>query len=250
MSGSSIRPVKAVLFDYGHTLVDMPGWPEYLALQETRVGEHLGEQLQALTDGHERLAKALRATASLHDQSYLQGEIEEQVLRDLYRQGFGSVGLELDEADLDAIVDIDHAISAEAFSHGSHAAETLNALRRKGIRMGIVSNNIYLVDKARALWPLLRETDAHFDVVIFSSDAGLAVRKPHPAIYRAALAGLGADPAEVVFVGDRLREDVQGPMREGMQRAFLTHEYRQEEDPAGEAARVLTRLDELLDEIA
>ncbi len=243
-------PVRGVLFDYGHTLVDMPGWPEYLALQETRMGAHLAEQLHALADGHERLARALRAAARLHDQSYLQGELGEQVLRDLYRQGFASVGLELDEADLDAIVDIDHAISAEAFAHGSHAPETLEALRRRGIRLGIVSNNIYLVDKARALWPLLRDTEAHFDVVIFSSDAGLALRKPHPAIYRAALAGLGLDPAEVVFVGDRLREDVQGPRREGMQRAFLTHEYRQEPDPAGEAARILSRLDDLLDEIA
>jgi FMN phosphatase YigB (HAD superfamily) len=46
-----------------------------------------------------------------------------------------------------------------------------------------------------------------------------------------------------VFVGDRVREDVQGPKSLGM-RAVLTREWRQEDDP-GVADFVIQRLDEL-----
>jgi len=80
-----------------------------------------------------------------------------------------------------------------------------------------------------------------FDAVSFSSEVG--VRKPHPAIYADALRKLGADPSRTLFVGDRVREDVQGPQAQGM-RAVLTREWRQEDDP-GVADFVIQRLGEL-----
>jgi len=54
---------------------------------------------------------------------------------------------------------------------------------------------------------------------------------------------LGADPSRTLFVGDRVREDVQGPQALGM-RAVLTREWRQEDDP-GVADFVIARLGEL-----
>ncbi|TMG31944.1 MAG: HAD family hydrolase, partial [Chloroflexi bacterium] len=75
----------------------------------------------------------------------------------------------------------------------------------------------------------------------FSSEVG--VRKPHPQIFTDALRKVGVDAARAVFVGDRVREDVQGPQRLGM-RAVLTREWRQEDDP-GAADAVIQRLGEL-----
>jgi putative hydrolase of the HAD superfamily len=49
------------------------------------------------------------------------------------------------------------------------------------------------------------------------------VRKPGPAIYRAALDQIGVEPANALFVGDRVREDVQGPAALGMRTCLVTY---------------------------
>jgi len=77
--------------------------------------------------------------------------------------------------------------------------------------------------------------------VTFSSEVG--VRKPHPEIFTDALRKVGIEPGRALFVGDRVREDIQGPQRLGM-RAVLTREWRQEDDP-GVADSVIQRLGEL-----
>jgi HAD superfamily hydrolase (TIGR01662 family) len=240
--------VRGVLFDYGHTLVDMPGWEEYLRHLEERLEPIVAPAMPGDPEVKKAIIiKALRKVADDYDGSYIRGEIEEQVLRLLYDEAFAKYGIQLTPAQLDGIIDEDHAISSEVFTVGAGVPEMLEELRRRGIRLGIVSNNIYLAEKAQALWPLLTETDAHFSTVVFSSDVG--VRKPHPEIYQVALRGLGIDPSQVAFVGDRVREDVQGPKSQGIGRAFLTVEHRQEVDTKREATAVLMRLPELLEHI-
>ena len=55
----------------------------------------------------------------------------------------------------------------------------------------------------------------------FSSEIGL--RKPAPRIYQAVLERLGVEPADALFVGDRVREDVQGPAALGMRTCLVTY---------------------------
>jgi putative hydrolase of the HAD superfamily len=64
-----------------------------------------------------------------------------------------------------------------------------------------------------------------FAAVVTSVDVGW--RKPHPRIFAAALAALGIEPAEAVFVGDTYVPDFVGPERAGIP-AYLI-------DPAGVA---------------
>jgi putative hydrolase of the HAD superfamily len=52
------------------------------------------------------------------------------------------------------------------------------------------------------------------DYAVFSSEVGK--RKPHPAIFERALAELGVDAGDAVFVGDRLYEDIRGAGELGM----------------------------------
>jgi putative hydrolase of the HAD superfamily len=59
---------------------------------------------------------------------------------------------------------------------------------------------------------------SHFQAVITS--IGLRRKKPHPAIYHAALDAVGATAATAVFVGDTKLADYDGPRRMGM-RAYL-----------------------------
>ena len=54
----------------------------------------------------------------------------------------------------------------------------------------------------------------YFPTRIYSSV--VAVRKPHPRIFRTALKQLKLSPADVLFVGDRLRMDICGAKWSGM----------------------------------
>jgi putative hydrolase of the HAD superfamily len=53
-----------------------------------------------------------------------------------------------------------------------------------------------------------------FDAVVLSVDVGR--RKPHPAMYQAALAALSCRPADAVFVGDTFDADYAGPTAAGI----------------------------------
>lgn len=55
----------------------------------------------------------------------------------------------------------------------------------------------------------------YFTAVVCSAEVG--VEKPHPAIFEHALARLGRLPEEVLHVGDRVREDVEGALALGME---------------------------------
>ena len=87
-----------------------------------------------------------------------------------------------------------------------HVAETMEALRRMGKRLGIISNII-----STSFVPhILREygIGQYMECVVLSSEAG--VRKPNPAIFEIALRQLGVKAENVAYVGDTLSRDVLG----------------------------------------
>ncbi len=237
---------KAILFDYGHTLVNMVGWDEHREKLLRNVRPILEPALSDEPDEFERVAlRAITQVADDYEGSYRVGQIDEQVLVELYRRAFQMGGNPLPDSLLEAIADADHKTFGENVTVGPGVPEMLEELNRRGVRLGIVSNNIYLLEKGQATFPLVRAADTYFDTVIFSSDVGK--RKPHPSMYQAALKELEVDPSQSVFVGDRVREDVQGPKENGIGAAFLTHEYRVEEDTGNDADGILTRLPDLLE---
>lgn len=96
---------------------------------------------------------------------------------------------------------------------------TLQQLQSEGYRFGLVSNSVFPVQFHRqelAHYGLLD----YFTFTIFSSDLG--VRKPHPEIFKQALKALSVgsaeqiEPPQVIFVGDRMREDIWGPQQIGL----------------------------------
>lgn len=87
------------------------------------------------------------------------------------------------------------------------------ALRDRGLKLGVVSNAF---DPPALLHRDLADAgiSARVDHAVFSSEVG--TRKPHAAIFERSLGALGVEPAEAVFVGDRLYEDVRGAAEVGM----------------------------------
>jgi putative hydrolase of the HAD superfamily len=101
--------------------------------------------------------------------------------------------------------------------------DVLRWLKDRNLALAVVSNSIfpreYHLEELTGfgLTPF-------FHSIVFSSDVGR--RKPHPEIFRKVLGELSVSPAEVIFVGDRMREDVQGPQNLGMRSILRCHPRR------------------------
>jgi putative hydrolase of the HAD superfamily len=108
------------------------------------------------------------------------------------------------------LIDALRAADASEMVAYPESAATLEALQGRGLRLGVCSNWGWDLDTYLAQAGLLRLVD----VAVTSAQAG--ARKPHPRVYAVSLAALGAQPSEVLFVGDSWGPDVIGPTRAGM----------------------------------
>jgi HAD superfamily hydrolase (TIGR01549 family) len=240
-----METLQAVLFDYGHTLLDFTLAEDRLLACYEEVRRML--EAQALRDVPEAavlVREVSRQAAARSQESYDKGELQELDIVRLFEQALSGLGLHLEDAFVRQIVETEHRALATALRMPEENLEVLRSLREAGLKIGIVSNATFLAEMMRedferlGISPLIHAS-------VISSEAG--VRKPHPAIFRRALGLLDVDPARALFVGDRLREDVGGPQAIGM-RAVLTRQYRQETPGPGtpQPDFVVERLPELV----
>jgi putative hydrolase of the HAD superfamily len=94
------------------------------------------------------------------------------------------------------------------------ARASLERLAEAGLRRALVCDTGFT--PGRLVRELLDRSGLleHLEVCVFSDEVG--VPKPHPSVFRAALAPLGTAPAEAVHVGDLRRTDVAGARGAGM----------------------------------
>jgi len=236
------EPIEAVLFDYGHTLIYFDERPH-----SALVGayENVNRLLAATLEREVPAAQILieRVSQVVDDEiqrDYAAGRPEEVEIAAIYDVALRGLGLELEPDLIERVMELEQEGWLNSVHVGPHVVETLQTLRGRSLRLGLVSNAAYrprlMTQQLRALGLL-----PYFDGVTFSSEVG--VRKPHPEIFNDALRKVGVGARQALFVGDRVREDVLGPQRLGM-RAILTREWRQEDDP-GAADAVIEGLGEL-----
>jgi 2-haloalkanoic acid dehalogenase type II len=96
--------------------------------------------------------------------------------------------------------------------------DTLRALRQRGLHVGMVSN--IDEDQLDHLIDVAGLRDA-FDSLLSSEAAGAC--KPDPAIFGEALHRAGCAPAQALFVGDTLAQDIAGARRAGMRSVLIWH---------------------------
>ncbi len=102
------------------------------------------------------------------------------------------------------------------------AQRTLQSLDSQGYRLGLVTNAM------QPMWMRDIELEwhgliSHFPIRLSSYDAGHM--KPHPSIFLQALAGLGVDAEQAVFVGDRPANDIAGANAVGMVSVLMRPGY-------------------------
>jgi putative hydrolase of the HAD superfamily len=122
------------------------------------------------------------------------------------------------------------------------------AFRERGIRIGVLSNTIWPRDQHERIFAR-DEVLALIDGAVYTSE--IPWTKPHAEAFRAALAAVGvADPAEAVFVGDRLFDDIHGAKSIGMRAVLIPHSTIpdwQRGSVDGEPDAIVTTLSELVD---
>jgi HAD superfamily hydrolase (TIGR01509 family) len=226
--------VRAVLFDYGLTLVTF----EYPRLELLRLMEAVRPWLGEDVPDAETIMRTV--LEPLEDDLPRMGEDEVDYMS-FYQRAWRRAGLEIPLETLWQVLDLEQL----CWDHALHVAEdalgTLEGLRARGLKTAVASN---------APFPpamMHRQLRHHgiaqrLDAAVFSSEVGR--RKPAPELYLAALNRLGLEADQALYVGDRVVEDYEGPRRLGM-RAVLSTELTGSEPPPGVPA--IARLGELLE---
>ena len=194
--------MRAVIFDLWDTLVL---WP----LDEaTRLNESIAERLGVEPERFAEVWNAARPGRSV-------GPLLENV-----RGVLAELGMDGDEAEEVTRLRLEHTRRVLCPREG--ALETLDELRRRGLRVGLIS--VCGEDVARA-WDESPFAD-RFDSVVLSCSVGLA--KPDPRIYELAAEELGVPPQECLFVGDGANDELAGAERAGMRAALILRPGREE----------------------
>jgi len=235
-------PVDAILFDFGHTLVDFERTEEALLAAYQQIRDRVEAvaymEVPELLDLVERVAGGVDALVT---KSYEAGRPEELDHADLLRQAFAAIGFDLPDDLVEHIVFLDHSAYSNSITVEAEMVEVLEGLRATGYRLGLVSNVSLRAELMRADLARLG-LDGLLDATVFSSEVG--IRKPDPRIFREALRRVGAKPATTVFVGDRLVDDVSGARSVGM-RGVQTRQFRREVNPDVVPDAVIDHLREL-----
>ena len=238
-------PVRAVLLDYGGTLVTFARPGAALADAYGEIARTLARRLppgaripapeDLLAGVHDRV----EAAVAEHD---ARRALEEIDLEPVYRDAYAALcGAAPDGGLLDEVVRLEQRAWFAGVRVDPDAVSTLTALRGAGLRVGLCSNAPYHAATLREQLDAVGLAGL-LDAAVLSSDAGR--RKPARELFDAALAALGARAHDAVHVGDRLAEDVEGARAAGLRTVWLAPSTA---DAAGSSAdAVVARLCDLV----
>jgi putative hydrolase of the HAD superfamily len=195
------RRVCALLFDAGDILYHRPG-------RGKKFAAFLKEQ------GFETTGQPPANLETITQQAY-QGQISQDQYREAVLRAYGLTRPDQIERGMKILAEEDNSVQ---FFDG--VQPTLAALKEKGFLLGIVT------DTANPIHVKLNwfEDGGFVDVwdsIISSKEIG--VRKPDPAIYRAALQQLGVPSERTVFVGHKASE-LEGARAVGMRTIAFNYE--------------------------
>jgi putative hydrolase of the HAD superfamily len=199
--------MRAVIFDWGGTLTPWTPVDFHAAWRGYADALHPGDAVQAA-----RVAEAIREAEAAawrvardEHRAFTLAQVLATARAPEHADGFAAY----------------RTIHDRATVTDPEVAPLVRALRDKGLRVGILSSTSW-----PAAWhEEILERDGVLDLFharVWSSD--LEYTKPHEAAFRAAMAAVGVDdPAECVFVGDRLYDDISGAKAVGMRAVLVPH---------------------------
>lgn len=218
---ATVFPVTVILFDFFGTLVDYS--PAHTGQDHAR-SHGLLRDLGAATDYADYLAGWSGTWAEFERRSD-RDDREFSVTEAATAFLAGVLGRPPAAAEVGSFV----AAYLDEWNAGvTYPADVVACVRElaRGYRLGVVTNT-HQPDLVPGHLDAMGLSSS-FEVVVTSVEVGW--RKPHPAIYAAALDALGADAGAAVFVGDTYGPDFVGPERVGIT-AFLIDPHRRASVP-------------------
>jgi len=202
-------PVRAVVFDVDFTLAK-PG-PDLGPEGYERLGARYGLTLDpgAYDDARRAALADLKRHPELDHDEEIWIRFTQRII-----EGMGGIG-------------DTYAAACEmegAWAHAHHfelyddAIPTLDALRGRGLKLGLLSNS------ARDLGEFVGHHRLTVDAVLTSRSHGKT--KPHETIFRRMLELLDVAAGEAVMVGDTIEDDVEGATAVGMRAVLVDREGR------------------------
>jgi len=202
--------VEAVLFDYGRTLVTF-AYPKERLLE---VIERFRPDISTATGAPAPQSEKIMEEVLLPLEAVIENPDEDEVSYiDVYSSAWSRAGIELPRELLYEILDAEQQVWDDVAQVDPEAPRLLRWLDQRGIKRAVCSNAPFPPEM------MLRQVEkngiaALMDAVVFSSELGR--RKPAREVYQAALDGVGVEAERALFVGDRVREDYEGPRSVGM----------------------------------
>ena len=177
---------RGVIFDLWDTLVD---WPVEAARE---------------------LTQRIAAQLDLDDDAFMQRWHENYHRRETGPLAAAFEALGVQREHVEHHVAARHDLARRSLIPRAGAVETLDELRTRGHRLGLIS---VCSEEVPVAWP---ETPlaTRFDVTTFSSECG--VMKPEPEIYLRTARALDVPPADTLYVGDGANDELAGAAHVGM----------------------------------
>jgi len=230
--------IKAVLFDFGGTLVDTPPRFDYETCLLNLHQSLLKNGVCISFEGYKQFHNEVR------DRVYAGNSLREVLFAFRVSEALNRFGYSLKPTDR-IIVEATEAFMEpwiQARTMEEDVPSTLQRLKKK-YSLAVVSN----FGHSPTVWKTLERFALvkFFDVVVVSADVGW--RKPSPKIFKKALEALMVSASESVFVGDEPDHDIEGAQKVGMRTVLLkkpsTKEtrYKVEPDEAVSALEELSR---------
>lgn len=227
---------QAVFFDIGGTLLFAdPTVPEVF----TRVANRRGHGITVRD-----VEPCMQQVDEYYESEYLRDgdfwcvhERAVQIWLDMYTLMADYCGIRSDTGLPQAVYD--EYLNPDNWSLFRDAPACLKGLKRRGFKLGVISNwDASLENLLRSMGYL-----PYFDEVIASAAVGC--RKPGKAIFEIALERMDVDPSEAVHVGDLPEADGEGAAGAGI-RPIIIDRHNRHEDCGFERVSLLTDLVSLL----
>jgi HAD superfamily hydrolase (TIGR01549 family) len=225
--------VKAVIFDFGQTLVDSA---DGFRRAEKEAQEKLFAGL-ALSLREPFLENYRRIRSQFHGRS-------EFSRRAMWRELYHFYCLPADDAQL-TVWESEYWETVKAHSTlFPEAVPVLERLNRR-LRVALITNTQGQPRSGTHRISQFPQLEPYFQVVIVAGEEGVPP-KPDPEPFRRCLAELGVAAGAAMYVGDDWRIDVGGSRGAGMRPVWLKHEMVQRNWPeVAPDVPVITRLDQL-----
>ena len=237
--------IKAVVFDLGGTLLHYESATADLLALNKQGFAALYRHLSA--NGRVALPKAVFLT-TLKSRVMAEWDAAMASLRGIsveipLKAALDQLNVPLSDAEWHAARRAFFAPIQQAVEPRRGAQQTLQALKEQGMALGLLSNTFWagdIHDADLARFGLLEFLPTR----LYSSEIGRL--KPHPEAFQMVLTALGIEPNEAVYVGDRLKTDIDPARKVGLWGVLIKTPFREErfEDVMPDA--VISELPELI----